>query len=59
MKSLVKKRRLLIRLTQEDADALEKAARWVSRQRRQIVGESTLLREIAMPRVREIIKDAA
>lgn len=55
MKSLVKKKRLLVRLTSQEASEVERAARLESRRRGEIVGESTLLRELAMPRVREII----
>jgi len=55
LKSLVKKKRLLVRVTSQEASEVERAARIESRRRGEIVGESTLLRELAMPRVREII----
>lgn len=55
VRSLVKKRRLLVRLTAQDADDLEKAARLESQRRGEIVGESTLLREVAMPAVRDLL----
>lgn len=59
MKSLVKKQRLLVRLTEQDAADLERAARLESRRRGELVGESTLLRELAMPRVREVLQGLA
>jgi hypothetical protein len=57
MKRLVKKKELKLRLTAQDAADLEKAARIESRRRGEIVGESTLLRELGMPRVRELLAD--
>lgn len=58
MRRLVKKKELKLRLTTQDAADLEKAARLESQRRGEIVGESTLLRELAMPRVRELLADA-
>jgi len=58
-KSLVKKKVLMVRLNPEDAQALERAAQLESERRREIVGESTLLREFAMPRVRELLEQVA
>jgi len=51
----VKKERLTVRLSSQDAGDLEKAARLESTRRGEIVEQSQLLRELAMPRVREII----
>lgn len=55
MKRHVKKERLTVRLSSQEAADLEKAARLESGRRRENVEESTLLRELAMPRVREIL----
>ncbi len=55
MKRHVKKERLTVRLSSQDAADLAKAASLESRRRREIVDESTLLRELAMPRVRELL----
>lgn len=55
MRSLVKKRPLFIRLTSQEAADVERAARIESRRRGELVGRSTLVRELAMPRVREIV----
>ena len=59
MKSLVKKRVANVRLSQQQAVDLERAAKLESARRGEIIGESTLLRELAMPRVREILQGAA
>lgn len=59
MRHLVKTKELKIRLTSQEAADLERAARIESRRRGEIVGESTLLRELAMPRVRKLLADAA
>lgn len=48
------KRDLKIRLRAKDRAVLERAARIESDRRGAQIGASTLLREIAMPRVREI-----
>jgi electron transfer flavoprotein alpha/beta subunit len=58
MRRLVKTKELKLRLNPEDAAAVERAARLESQRRREIVGESTLLRELAMPRVRELLAAA-
>jgi hypothetical protein len=58
MRRLVKNKELKIRLSSQDAADLEKAARMESRRRGEIVGDSTLLRELAMPRVRELLAAA-
>jgi hypothetical protein len=58
MKRLVKKKRLLVRLSPQDAADVDRAARLESRRRGEVVGESTLLRELAMPKVRELLATA-
>lgn len=58
MKRSVKPRDLKIRLRRKDRNVLEKAARIETARRGIEVGESTLLRELAMPRVREIVEQA-
>ena len=55
MKRLVKTKELKLRLSPQDAADLEKAARMESKRRGEIVGDSTLLRELAMPLVRELL----
>ncbi len=55
MRRLVKTKELKLRLTAQEASDLERAARIESRRRGELVGESTLLRELAMPRVRKIV----
>ncbi len=57
MKRLVKTKELKLRLSSQDAADLQKAARIESRRRGEIVGESTLLRELGMPRVRELLAE--
>lgn len=59
MRSLIKKNRLVIRLTAVDAVDLGRAARLESKRRGEVVGESTLLRELAMPKVRELLASAS
>lgn len=58
MRRLVKSKELKMRLTPQDAADLERAAKVESRKRGELVGESTLLRELAMPHVRQIVADA-
>jgi hypothetical protein len=53
VKSLVKKQRIAIRLSRQEAADLEQAAKLESQRRGEIVGEGTLMRELAMPLVRE------
>lgn len=55
MKSLVKKKRVLVRLTNQEAADLERAARLESKRRGEIVGDSTLLRELGMVAVDHIL----
>ncbi len=59
VKGLVKTRKYHVRLTNQEAEDLEKAAR-LERQRRgdPTVGGATLLRELAMPRVRDLLQEA-
>lgn len=58
MRHLVKTKELKLRLTPQEAADLERAARLESRRRGELVGDSTLLRELAMPRVRKILAEA-
>jgi hypothetical protein len=53
MKRPVKSKTVQVRLNPRDWAALTKAARLESEQRHEIVGESTLVREIVMPVVRD------
>lgn len=56
MKALVKTRTYHVRVTGQEAADLEKAVRLERRRRGDpTVGGGTLLREFAMPRVREVI----
>jgi len=56
VKALVKTRKYHVRITGQEADDLEKAVRLERRRRGDpTVGGATLLRELAMPRVREIL----
>lgn len=55
----VKSNEMKVRLTDQDAADLEKAARLETARRGELVGESTLLREVAMPRIRQIARKAA
>lgn len=55
MRRLVKSKELKVRLSPQDATELERAARAESRRRGELVGESTLLRELAMPHIRKIV----
>ena len=59
MKALVKTRKVQVSLNAEDAEALRRAARLETARRRELVGEATLLREFAMPRIRELVAVAA
>jgi hypothetical protein len=55
MKSLNKIRRVTVRLTDSQDERLTKAAKLVSREREERVDESTLLRDLAMPGVDELL----
>lgn len=55
MKSLVKRTAVRVRLTDQETRDLKQAAQRESVRRGEIVGNSTLLRELAMERVREIV----
>lgn len=44
-----------VRLTQQDMDDVTECARLESERRGEIVHESALLRELSMPRVRELL----
>lgn len=59
MRHLVKTKELKVRLTAQEASDLERAARIEGRRRGELVGESTLLRELAMPRVRKLLAEAS
>jgi hypothetical protein len=56
VKGLVKTRKYHVRVTGQEAEDLERAAR-IERRRRgdPTVGGATLLRELSMPHVREIV----
>jgi len=58
MKAIVKKHAVQVRLSDQDAADLARAARIEARKRGELVGDATLLRELAMPRVREILAAA-
>jgi hypothetical protein len=58
MRALVKKHAVQVRLSDRDAADLAKAARVETKRRGEIVGDATLLRELAMPRVRELLTEA-
>lgn len=58
MKALVKKHAVQVRLSDQDAADLARAARLETRKRGELIGEATLLREFAMPRVREVLAAA-
>jgi len=55
VKRLVKKNSLFVRLNDQDAADVKKAAAIESRRRGEIVGEATLVRELAMPLIRDIV----
>jgi hypothetical protein len=55
MKSLVKTQRLVIRLSRREALDVVRAAEGESRRRGELVGAATLMRELAMPHVRELL----
>ena len=58
MRTLVKTRKYHVRVTDREAEDLEKAARLERRRRGDpTVGGATLLREFAMPRVRELLAE--
>lgn len=59
MRRPVKNKTLMVRLRGQDMADVERAAKLETQRRGEIVGESTLLRELAMPRVREIVAAAA
>lgn len=58
MRSLVKKEILGVRLGKAERAELERAAKLASQKRGEIVWPSTLLREIGMQRVRELLAEA-
>jgi hypothetical protein len=55
MKSLNKIARVTVRLTEAQHEKLVKAAKLVGRDREERVDESSLLRELAMPKVDELL----
>ena len=55
MKSLVKREAVRVRLTEADHRDLTEAAKRESQRRGEIVGNATLLRELGMEGVRQII----
>lgn len=55
MRAVVKKHQVQVRLSDQDAADLGRAAKQETKRRGELVGEATLLRELAMPRVREIL----
>lgn len=59
MKSLVKDKPVNVLLNDEDDRLLGRAAIVESRRRGEKVGKATLLRELAMPRIRELLADQA
>ena len=58
VKALVKKHKIQVSLNSEDAEALQRLTKLETQRRRELVGEATLLRELAMPRVRELLAQA-
>jgi uncharacterized protein (DUF1778 family) len=54
-RSVHKKDRFLVRVTADQRRRLERAATIETQRRGELVGVATLLRELAMPRVDEII----
>ena len=57
MKSLNKIARVTVRLTEVQHEKLVRAARLVGRDRAERVDESSLLRELAMPKVDDLLAD--
>jgi len=55
MRSLVKKARITVRLSSEQARKLSEAAQRESRRRGELVDESTLLRELGMAAVEQLL----
>lgn len=55
VKGLIKKRQLLVRLTDDQRRTLERAAKIVSRDRGEVVGLGTILREEGMKGVERIL----
>lgn len=59
MKSLVKARPVHVLLDEDDVKDLDRlVGREVKRRRDATIGRATLLRELAMPRVRELLAEA-
>ena len=59
VKSYVKSVVTAVRLTEDEVRLLEKAARLETQRRGELVHEGSLLRELGMLRVREIVQAAA
>ncbi len=59
MRSLVKKSRITVRLTAEQARKLAEAAHQEARRRGELVDESTLLRELGMAGVERLLQKVA
>ena len=58
MKALVKTKLIMVRLRGREATQVERAARIMSKRRGEIVGLSTLVRELAMPGIQKILAEA-
>lgn len=58
MRALVKKHKVQVSLNGEDAEILGRLVRIETKRRRETVGEATILRELAMPIVRERVAAA-
>jgi hypothetical protein len=54
-RALIKKHAVMLRLNDQDAADLKRAAALESTRRGEIVPESVLLRDLAMPKVRELL----
>lgn len=59
MPSVLKTKRLTIRLSLTDLQAIKRAAQITQSKRGERVDESALVRQIAMPRIHAIIAEAA
>lgn len=58
MPSVFKEKRLTVRFSALELADLKRAARIETKLRQERVEESTLVRELAMPRIREILAEA-
>lgn len=58
MRRVVKNHRVQVSLNATDAADLGRLVKIETQRRGELIGEATLLRELAMPRVRELLGDA-